>query len=79
MTKTVFSAFDLGLGGGAPVRLGAPANRRPVTGTAVLNFAEGPGEAGGGAGGAGGAAAERGACGTTMAWWHDGQLICVPE
>jgi hypothetical protein len=65
------------LGGGwAP---GAPANRRPVAGTVVLCLVESAGGADGGTGAASGAAAERGACGTTIDCWQDGQLICAPE
>ena len=31
------------------------------------------------AGGGTGTPADRAACGTAMAWWHEGQLICDPE
>jgi hypothetical protein len=79
MTKTFRNAFDLGLAGGCAPGAGAPANRRPAAGAAVVCLVEWPGDAGGGTGGAAGAVAERGACGTTMACWHDGQLICTPE
>lgn len=78
-------------GGVAP---GAPANRWPVAGAAVLCLvandgapADGGGGGeldgrdgtGGGVGTAGGAAAARGACGTMMACLQVGQPICMPE
>ena len=73
---TFKTMLDLRFGDDPPTTLGSLAEIF-AAGVAALGGAV-TGGAGGGATDAIGAATARGGCGTTIAFWHDGQLICMP-
>ena len=81
LQRAIFKTIlDLGFGGGSSASLGTPYGS-PDAGTIVLcGVTRGGAETGGGGGGGGGTTdGGGGACGTTISFWHDGQLIWFPE
>ena len=82
-TRPQRASVNLNFGGGSSTTLGVPAIGSPAAAANVVGGMTGDSaETGGGGGGGGGdwkAAAGGGACGTTISFWQDGQLIRFPE